>query len=42
MEFADIIPGHENDDDLIRGNYRPVSVLPIYIMNKQMFSYFVD
>ena len=48
MKFAEISPGHKKDDNLIRGNYRPVSVLPILsklyetVMNEQLFSYFVD
>ena len=48
MKFAEISPGHKKDDNLIRGNYRPVSVLPILskvyetVMNDQLFGYFLD
>ena len=48
MKFAEISPGHKKDDNLIRGNHRPVSVLPILskvyetVMNDQLFGYFLD
>ena len=48
MKLAEISPGHKKDDNLIRGNYRPVSVLPILskvyetVMNDQLFGYFLD
>ena len=48
MKLAEISPGHNKDDNLIRGNYRPVSVLPILskvyetVMNDQLFGYFLD
>ena len=47
VKFAEIRPGHKKDDNLIRGNYRPVSVLPISskvyetVMNDQLFGYFL-
>ena len=47
MKFAEISPGHKKDDNLITGNYRPVSVLPILskvyetVMNDQLFGYFL-
>ena len=47
MKFAEISPGHKKDDNLIRGNYRTVSVLPklskVYetVMNDQLFGYFL-
>ena len=48
MKLAEISPGHKKDDNLIMGNYRPVSVLPILskvyetVMNDQLFGYFLD
>ena len=48
MKFAEISLEHKRDDNLIRGNYRPVSVLPISckvyetVMNDQIFEYFLD
>ena len=48
MKCAEVSPGHKKDDNLIRGNYRPVSVLPILskvfetVMNDQLFEYFSD
>ena len=48
MKCAEISPGFKKDDNLIRGNYRPVSVLPILskiyesVMNDQLFEYFLD
>ena len=48
MKFAEISPGHKKYDNLIRGNYRPVSVLPILskvhetVMNDQLLGYFLD
>ena len=48
MKLAEISPGHKKDDNLIRGNYRPVSVLPILsnvyetVMNDPLFGYFLD
>ena len=38
----------KKDDNLIRGNYRPISVIPVLsklyeiVMNEQLFNYFVD
>ena len=48
MKFAEISPGHKKYYNLIRGNYRPVCVLPILskvyetVMNDQLFGYFLD
>ena len=48
MKLADISLGHKKDDNLKRGNYIPVTVLPIFsqvyeiVTNEELFSYFVD
>ena len=48
MKCAEISPGFKKDDNLIRGNYRPVSVLHILskiyesVMNDELFEYFLD
>ena len=48
LKCAEISPGFRNDDNLIRGNYRLVNVLPISskiyesVMNDQLFEYFLD
>ena len=48
MKCAEISPAFKKDDNLIRGNHRPVSVLPILsticqrVMNDQLFEYFLD
>ena len=47
MKCAEISPGFKKDDDLIRGSYRPVSVLPILskihesVTHDQLFEYFL-
>ena len=48
IKLTEISPGNKKDDNLIRGNYRPVSVLPMLskvyetVMNDQLFGYFLD
>ena len=48
MKLAEPSPVYKNDDNLMKENYRPVSVLTILwklqesVMNDQLYVYFVD